>query len=528
MFDVLIRGGVVVDGTGAPPFEADVGVTGERIEAVGDLAGAQAGRVVDAAGMSVSPGFIDTHAHSDGVLLLDPQHASGLRQGITTEILGQDGLSYSPLSAENYRMYRRYLSGLLGLPPGDLDMSNVEAFRTHYHRKCAINTAYCVAHGAIRIETLGFTDRPLLGEDLTKAKRLVSESIEQGAVALATGMSYFPNCWSTTDELVELCQAAHEAGGLYVTHLRDVHTERGFGGGGVAEALEIGRRSGVRVHFSHFRTNPEDVGVITAEEKIAPIDAAKNEVDSTLELYPYPVGSSFTIMVLNSMAQEGGTHEILRKLAEPRLRQQVVDGINAYDARPLDQMVFTHLPRNPDLEGMSIYDICSMQDRSAGDVICDLLLDEGLEVGYRGAPPTSVAITRTLSRDQMDLLARPDYMVGSDQIALGRIPHPRAYGTFPRFLGRLRRQMPDVMSLETMVQRMTDNAARRFGLTDRGRIEKGYFADIVVFDPETIIDTATFEEPAHHPVGIPHVLVNGEIAVDHGECTGVMAGQAIP
>ncbi len=528
MFDVVIRGGTVVDGTGAPPFRADVGVAGERIEAVGDLSAADAARVLDASGMAVSPGFIDTHAHSDGALLLDPQHASGLRQGITTEFLGQDGLSYAPLSADNYRMYRRYLSGLLGLPPGDLDMSSVEAFRSHYHRRCAINTAYCVAHGAIRIETLGFTDTPLLGDDLARAKRLVAESIGQGAVAFSTGMSYFPNCWSTTDELVELCGAAHEAGGLYVTHLRDVHTERGYGGGGVEEALEIGRRSGVRVHFSHFRTNPEDVGVITAAEKIAPIDAAKDQVDSSLELYPYPIGSSFTVMVLHSVSQEGGADEILARLAEPEQRRMVVDGINAYDARPLDQMVFTHLPRHPELEGMSLFDIARIDGRTAGDVVCDLLLSEGLEVGYRGAPPTSVAITRTLARDQMELLARPDYMVGSDQIPVGGLPHPRAYGTFPRFLGRLRRQMPDVMSLETMVQRMTDNPARRFGLTGRGRIQEGYFADVVVFDPDTVIDTATFEDPMHHPVGIPHVLVNGAIAVEDGECTGVMAGQAVP
>ena len=528
MFDLLIKGGTVIDGTGEPAFKADVGISGDRIKAVGDLAAADAARTIDAAGRAVSPGFIDTHAHSDGALLLDPQHASGLRQGITTEFLGQDGLSYAPLSAANYRMYRRYLSGLLGLPPVDLDMSSVEAFRSHYHRKCAINTAYCVAHGAVRIESVGFSDKPLVGDDLAKAKRLVRESVEQGAVAFSTGMSYYPNCWSTTEELVELCGSADEAGGLYVTHLRDVHTERGFGGGGVEEALEIGRRSGVRVHFSHFRTNPEDVGVITAAEKIAPIDAAKDEVDASLELYPYPIGSSFTVMILHSVSQEGGSDEIIRRLSDPVQRSRVVEDINAYDTRPLDQMVFTHLPAHGDLEGMSLFDIARMQGRSPGDVVCDLLLEEGLEVGYRGAPPTSVAITRTLARDQMELLARPDYMVGSDQIPVGGLPHPRAYGTFPRFLGRLRRQMPDVMSLETMIQRMTDNPARRFGLTDRGRVKDGYFADIVVFDPDTIIDTATFEDPKHHPAGVSYVLVNGQVAVDDEECTGVMAGYAVP
>ena len=528
MFDVLIRGGLVVDGTGEPAFTADVGITGERIEAVGDLSVAEAGRTIDAVGQVVSPGFIDTHAHSEGALLMDPQHASGLRQGITTEILGQDGLSYAPMSAENYRMYSRYLSGILGLPSPDLDMSSVEAFRSHYHKKCAINTAYCVAHAAIRISTLGFTDLPLDGDALRKAKRLVRESIEQGAVAFSTGLSYHPNCWSTTEELIELCGAAHEAGGLYVTHLRDVHTERAFGGGGVAEALEIGRRSGVRVHFSHFRTNPEDVGVITAAEKIAPVDAAKSEVDSSLELYPYPVGSSFMAMVLDSATQEGGTDAILRRLADPVQRRALAEAIDKFDTRPLDLFVFSHLPNHPELEGMTLSDVATAQGKSPGEVAADLLLEEGLQVGFRSAPPASVRVTRLLMKDQMDLLSRPDYMVGSDQISLGGLPHPRAYGTFPRLLGRFRRQMPDVMSLETMIQRMTDNPARRFGLTDRGRVAKGHFADLVVFDSDRIIDTATFDDPKQHPAGIPYVLVNGRLAVDGEECTGVMAGHAVP
>jgi N-acyl-D-amino-acid deacylase len=528
MFDVLIKGGLVVDGSGGPAVSADVGITGERIEAIGDLSSSEAKRTINATGHVVSPGFIDTHAHSDGALLIDPQHASGLRQGITTEFLGQDGLSYAPMSSENYQMYSQYLSGILGRPPGDLDMSSVTAFRANYHKKCAINTAYCVPHGAIRLSTVGFTDAPLEGADLDKAKGLVRESVEQGASAFSTGMSYFPNAWSTTEELVELCKSANEAGAVYVTHLRDVHKERGFGGGGVEEALEIGRRSGIKVHFSHFRTNPEDVGVMTAAEKIAPVDAAKGDVDSTLELYPYPIGSSFVLMTLDSASQEGGTEAILKRLSNPTERQALVDSINNYNVRPLDQMVFTNLPKHPKLEGMGLFDVARMQNKTPGDVVCDLLLDEELTAGFRGAPPISVGITRLLARDQMELLSRPDYMVGSDQIPVGGLPHPRAYGTFPRFLGRFRRSMPDVMSLETMVQRVTDNPARRFGLTDRGRIEKGYFADVVVFDPDSMIDTATFDDPHQFPVGIPYVLVNGQVAADDAVCTGVMAGHAVP
>ena len=334
MFDVVILGGSVVDGTGAPAYRADVGIKGETIAEIGDLSQAQARRVINAAGLTVSPGFIDTHAHSDGILLIDPQHADGLRQGITTEILGQDGLSYAPLSPENYRMNRRYLAGILGEPPEDLDMSSVAAFRSHYHKKTAINTAYCIPHGAIRLETVGFYDKPLVGDALEKGKQLIREGMEQGAVGLATGMSYFPNAWSDTDELVELCKVVAEYGGVYVTHLRDVNTERGFGGGDVPEALEIGRRSGVKVHFSHYRTHPESAGKVA--ERVELIDKAKAEgVDCTLELYPYPTGSSYPIRYLPSEVNNGGPEALMERLRDPEERQRMLE----YMPRALERSI---------------------------------------------------------------------------------------------------------------------------------------------------------------------------------------------
>ncbi|MBM3944491.1 MAG: hypothetical protein FJ317_03250, partial [SAR202 cluster bacterium] len=452
MFDVLILGGTVVDGTGKKGYRADVGITGEKIDAIGDLSQAEARRVIVAHGLTISPGFIDTHAHSDGMLLLDPQHANGLRQGITTELLGQDGLSYAPLSPENYKMYSWYLSGLLGLPPRDLDMRDVTAFRANYHKRCAVNTAYCVAHGAIRLSTVGFHDAPLTGDALKKAKKLVRESIEQGAVAFSTGMSYYPNCWSTTDELVELCTSAKEAGGLYVTHLRDVNTDRGFGGGGVAEAIEIGRRTGVKVHFSHFRTLPESAGEVAA--LMAPVDKAKKAgLECMLELYPYPIGSSFAAMFLPPKYQEGGPDAILKRLKDKAGRPALGKAIEKASVRPLEMFVFTNLPRTPELEGMSLPDIAAQRKLPLGETICELMVENNLQVGFRGAPPHSVAVTRQLARDQMELLARPDYMVGSDAIPVGGLPHPRAYGCFPRFIGRYSKIAPDVMNLETMIQR---------------------------------------------------------------------------
>ena len=262
MFDVLIHGGTIIDGSGVTRFKSDLGIIGDKIESIGNLDNQQGKRIINATGLIVAPGFIDAHAHHDGVLLIDPQHASGLRQGVTTEILGQDGLSYAPLSKENYKMQRQYLSGILGLPPENLDMSSVKAFRANYHKKVSINTAYPVSHGALRMEAVGFYDRPLTGKPLDHAKSLLSEGMQQGSVGLATGMSYHPNAWSTTEELIELCKVVAEAGGVYITHLRDVNPDRGYGGGGIPDALEIGKKSGVKVHFSDTRSSAENAGKI--------------------------------------------------------------------------------------------------------------------------------------------------------------------------------------------------------------------------------------------------------------------------
>ena len=526
MFDVVITGGTVVDGAGAPGHRADLGIEGERFSAIGDLAHAEARRTIDATGLTVSPGFIDSHAHSDGMLLVDPQHAAGLRQGITTEILGQDGLSYAPLSRENYHVYRRYLAGVLGEPPLDLDMSSVESFRSHYHKKTAVNTAYLVAHGAVRLETVGFYDLPLIGDELDVARRMVREGIEQGAVGFSTGLSYHPAAWSDTAELIELCSVAHEAGGVYVTHLRDVNPDRGYGGGWVHEAVEIGRRSGVRVHFSHYRTAPDNAGQVA--QLVEPIDKAKEEgVDCTLELYPYPTGSSFAMANLPSYADEGGPDAIIERLTDPAQRDKYADLLEHRARRDLTKSAFAYLPKNSHFEGMGLPEIASQRRVSLGEAMCELLVEEDLSIAFWGRPPDDAALLRQLDLDWLELLSRPDYMVGSDSIPVGSAPYPRAYGTFPRLLGRLRREY-GVLNLEQMVQRMTDNPARRFGLTHRGRIEKGYFADVVLFDAERINDDATYEDPRQFPTGIPYVLVNGQVAVDQERCTGVLAGQAVP
>ena len=530
MFDAIVSGGTVVDGSGTPGYRADVGIRGDRFEAIGDLSEAQTRRMIVATGLVVSPGFIDTHTHSEGALLTDPQHAYGLRQGITTEIMGLDGVSYAPLSEGNYRLYRRYLAGLLGDPPEGLDMSSVSTFRSHYHRKMAINTAYLVPHGAVRLESLGFRDAPLVGDALQTARRLVREGIEQGAVGLSTGLNYYPGTWADTDELVQLCETVRDAGGVYVTELRRANTERGFQGGGVPEALETARRSGVKVHLAHHRTAPENAGRL--DEVVGLIDEAEAEgIDCSLDVYPYPMGSSYMVSFLPSYAHEGGPDAVMRRLEDADERAKLADFLDNEQPklrwRPLADVVFCYLPKNSHLEGMSLPDVARQRGATMGETVCDLLLEEELKVGYCGAPPHSTALWRQVSLDTLELLSRPDYMACSDITPLGSLPHPRCYGAFPRFLGRLRRAS-GILSIEQMVQRMTDNPARRFGLTGRGRIQKGYYADLVAFDPERIMDNATYDDPRRYPTGIPYVMVNGRVAVDRERCTGVLAGYAVP
>ena len=340
-------------------------------------------------------------------------------------------------------------------------------------------------------------------------------------------MSYHPNAWSDTEELIQLCEVVREKNGVYITHLRDVNVERGFAGGGIPEALEIGRRSGVRVHFSHTRTSAENAGQVSQVLEL--IDKAKDEgIDCTLELYPYPTGSSFLLSNLPSWAHEGGPDEILARLNDKNSRSKIIESFESNKKRKMDQILLSYLPYSPELEGMTVSQLSEIRGISMGNLICDILVEQDLQVGFWQIPPQSISTWRQISKDAMKFLSRPDYMIGSDSIRLGNVPHPRAYGTFPRFVGRLRRQFNQIISLEQMIQRICNNPAKTFNLTGRGSIKEDYFADIVIFDEEKIIDTATYDDSMQFPVGIPHVIVNGKFAVKNEKCTGIFAGHAIP
>ncbi len=525
-FDVIIENGLVIDGSGAGGTKNSVGITDTKITAIGDLSAAEASKRIDASGHVVSPGFIDTHAHSDGALLNDGQHAEGVRQGITTEIVGPDGLTYAPLPRKKYLMYRQYLSGLLGLPPEDLDMSSIGSALNNYHHKTAPNVAMFLGHGPIRLGAVGMEDVPLRGEVLRLAIRTMEESFERGACGFATGLSYYPNSFSDSQELVELCKVAARYDKAFSIHTRNHNVDRAYFGGGVEEALEIGRRSGVKVHIEHYRTSADNAGRV--DEIMEPIERAKDDgVDVTLELYPYPVGSGHPLTHFPSLFHEGGTEAALRRLADKETKAMLVRELESEDSSVLHNYSWTWIAseKNRHYEGMSFADVATERATSIEQMICEVMLEERFSCGLRGVPPSSARLWRAVEEDIMSLLDRPDYMVGSDAIPVGGLQHPRAWGTFPRIMGRLRRRHG--YPVEQLVQRLAQNPARRFGLAERGEIREGFRADICIFDPEMINDLSSFEDPMMHPIGIPHVLVNGQLVVENSECTGVMSGEGI-
>ncbi len=528
MTAVLLRGATLIDGTGAPPRPADILVRGDRIAGLGSIDHAEAGEVLDASGLVAAPGFVDTHVHGDMSLFADPIHASVLKQGVTTVILGQDGLSYAPLGPANLDLFRRYLVGLNGNPQLEEVWSSVAEYRRRLDGRVAVNTAYAFPHAALRLETVGFRDVPLDDAMLRRARALLERGFEEGAVAFSTGLSYFPNAYSDTREMVAFCRAAAEARRPYVTHLRTVFEtpQADWLLAGLAEALEIGRRSGVAVHVSHF--GPKPWRYESPDVLMAPVDRAKEEGgDVTLELYPYPAGNTFALIYLPPFAHEGGPDALLARIRSGERRAEMLAGIEANTIQP-HGATLAHLPggRNRRYLGRTIDEVARDRGVSVPEAVLQLLDEEELAVGCRDAVPPMADGWARFDAELMHLLARGDYMIGSDAIPVAEFPHPRTYGAFPRVL-RVGRESAR-LSLPRLVHLMTGLPAARFGLEGRGRIAPGAFADLVLFDADQVADRSTYDDPRRDPVGVRHVMVNGEWALRDGEPTGRRPGRSVP
>ena len=515
MLDLLIRGGRVIDGAGNPWYRADVGIARGRIEAVGRLHHEPAKRVIDAEGLFVCPGFVDMHTHSDLQLLANPAHEAKVYQGVTLEVLGQDGLSYAPVTDDVLEQLRGQLAAWNDDPPGfDWSWRTVGEYLDRLDADgIAVNAAYLAPHGTIRMCSMGFEDRAPTGDELAHMKLLLAAALDQGAVGLSTGLTYTPGMYADDDEIVALLEVVRGHGGYYTPHHRN-YGRRALEA--YADCIEIARRSRVPLHLAHAHLGyPINQG--RAPELLALIDQARDDgIEVTLDTYPYLAGSTYLHAFLPSWMHVGGSAATIERLRDPslreRLRAEMEDqGSDGFHEIPMDWSVIV-------VDGRPVTESAAAAGARSIDYVCELLVERNLGVSCIAHTGDEENVRATM--------AHWSHTVGSDGILVGDRPHPRGWGTFARYFAVYVREL-GILSWEQAVRKMTSLPAQRLGFPDRGLLRPGMAADVTCLDPETIRDTATYEEPRRQPEGIAYVLVNGVVVVDDGRHTGALAGRAL-
>ncbi|MBI2016369.1 MAG: D-aminoacylase [Candidatus Rokubacteria bacterium] len=528
VLDLKIEGAEVIDGTGTAGGRTDVGVRDGLIAAVGDLSGEAAGNRLHAAGRVLAPGFIDMHSHSDWRLWGHRRAESKIRQGVTTEVVGNCGFSPAPAAAEHLDDLRGFA---LYVPKGmDFAWRSVGAYLDAFDRDgSALNVVQLVGHGTLRIAAMGFARRAPDARELALMQSLFADAMDAGAWGLSSGLIYAPGSYATTEELVALARVAGRQRGLYASHIR------GEGAtllDAVAEAIRIGREGRVSVQVSHLKAaGRPNWG--TVADALALIDAARAEgLDVMADVYPYTASSTTLRTLLPDWALEGGVDAMLARLADPAARARIraeleapPTGQSLLDRVGWENVMVSSCAARKDAEGRRLSELGAARGVAPLDAALDLLADEGGKA--------YMILFQLAEADVRRVLAHPAVMIGSDgsalapygELAAGK-PHPRSYGTFPRVLGEYAREQR-VLSLPQAVHKMTGLPARRLGLADRGVIAPGKRADLVVFDAKRVADQATYEEPHRYPAGVEHVLVNGRFVIKDGEHTGSLPGRVL-
>jgi len=519
MFDIIIKNGLVIDGSGVPPVQGDVGIKDGRIEAIGIFNG-EAAETIDASGLIVAPGFIDMHSHSDFPLLVNPQAESKIRQGVTTEVIGNCGASAAPVTEERLELLKEQID--LKSLELEWDWLTMGEYLTRLKvQGVALNVVPLIGHGTIRAAVMGFDDRAPTDAELRAMKWLITQAMSDGAWGLSTGLIYAPSFYANTTELIELSRVVAEYGGIYSSHIR--------GEGktlidAVTEAIKIGREAGLPVQISHHKaTGRENWGKVVQSLEL--IDRARETgFDVTADQYPYIAASNALSASLPGWIHVDGKTKLLEQLRDPAVRQRLHKEM-IKPAGYWENVKISYCKRNKDYEGMSVQELAALRRSDPLETVFDLLVEEEATVG--------IVHFAMSEEDVCTVMQHPAVMVGSDGSALATYgvlhrgkPHPRSYGTFPRVLGKYARN-EKIIPLEEAVRKMTTLPAGKLGIADRGRLAERMWGDITIFNRDTVRDTATFTDPHRYPDGIEYVLVNGTVVVEQGEHTGKLAGRVL-
>jgi N-acyl-D-amino-acid deacylase len=523
-YDIVIADALVYDGQGVRPFEADIGIVGETIQTVGKAKSSRGKLVIEGKGLAVSPGFIDVHDHTDISLIINPKAESVIHQGITTLVSGNCGGSAFPVPDSIFEEEKENAKTIYGL---DLTWRDMAGFFGRLEEQgTALNYSTLVGHGAIRGAAMGFNDRPPTSEELDKMKSLVEEHMRAGAFGLSSGLEYTPGSFARPAELSELCRVVSRFNGIYATHMRDEDE-------GILESLDecIGaaRDSGVRLQVAHLKVGGHR-NWPKVDAALAKIEQARQQgVDLFCDRYPYIAGSTGLSSYFPLWAREGTTEDFLRRLQDPALDEKLRSHLATHEDRlgSWDKVLISDvvLDKNKHLQGKNILEAAREVGKQPYDFIRDLLVEEKAMVGMISFYGNEDVLKK--------ILAHPLVGVGCDGSAVAPYgvlsagkPHPRNYGTFPRALGKYVRE-EKIVPLEKMIKKMTAIPASRFGFEKRGLLQSGYYADLVVFDPDKIADRATWANPHQYPVGVEYVIVNGQVVVEHGEHTGRLPGKIL-
>lgn len=524
-FDLIIKGASILDGTGGAAWQADLGIKGDMIAALGQIGSEQGSRVIDAEGLCVSPGFIDIHTHSDYSILAYPEAESRVYQGITTEVTGNCGGSVAPLSGTDLEKRRIALAEEADTR---VDWTDVATYLGRVESEgISLNQALLIGQGTLRENAVGLVNRPLTSDELASVLVAVEEGMDQGAIGVSTGLEYVPGSYTPGHEVASIAQIVARRGGLYSTHIRD---EGANLLAAVNEAIDMGRQTGVRVEISHFKSagrpnwSKQDASIHLVES------ARRSGVAVLADAYPYHAYSTGLKIYIPGWAQEGGDEALVARLQETATRQQIgseVASAIANDPGSYEAIVIaeTRTEKNRILLGKNLEEIASEWNISPLEVLLRLVEEEHGNVSFIGFGIQPENVEKVLSH--------PLVMVGSDGLIMaprGKAalsqPHPRSYGTCARVLGYYCRER-EIFDLPTAVKKMTSMPADQIGLKDRGRIARGKKADLVIFDANTVLDRATFAKPHQYPTGISYVLVNGTPVIEAGKHTGSRPGRIL-